>query len=376
MLIRWPGRLSIGATFVLILLYAAPAVAEEAARVAAAPVERADIVDRVRLTGTVVASRSARVSTDVGGLVQSMKVDLGDRVGQGDPLVQLDAALERLELRRAEAATREAGARLDDAERRLEDGRRLAARASLPQNELEARGSAVEAARAVAERLAAEEAYRAERVRRHLIAAPFDGVVARERTEAGEWVSPGDPVVDLVGVDRLRVDVPVPQRYFPDLRDDTAITLRADVLGGRAVPAKVLARVPVSDPTARTFTLRLRPVGDGLPLTPGMSVRVVLRLATGERGLVVPRDAVIRHPDGRVTVWVVQEGDGGPQVAERQVRLGQAFDGRVHVLSGLDAGARAVVRGNESLRPGQRVRVVGAGKPSAPASAPGNAAEG
>jgi len=44
-------------------------------------------------------------------------------------------------------------------------------------------------------------------------------------------------------------------------------------------------------------------------------------------------------------------------VSERQVELGRAFDGRIHIRSGLEEGVSVVVRGNESLRPGQSVRV-------------------
>jgi multidrug efflux pump subunit AcrA (membrane-fusion protein) len=73
---------------------------------------------------------------------------------------------------------------------------------------------------------------------------------------------------------------------------------------------------------------------------------------------VIARDAVIRYPDGRTTVWRVRSGDdGATTVTERQVQLGRTFDGRVHVRSGLEPGARVVVRGNESLREGQRVTV-------------------
>jgi multidrug efflux pump subunit AcrA (membrane-fusion protein) len=88
-----------------------------------------------------------------------------------------------------------------------------------------------------------------------------------------------------------------------------------------------------------------------------MSARAAIHLSTGQRGNTIPRDAVIRHPDGRATVWVI-EGEGDDlAVAERQVELGRAFDGRIHIVDGLATGERVVVRGNESLRQGQQVRV-------------------
>lgn len=338
------------------------------APVAVARAETRAIVDEVRLSATVVAARTANVSTAVGGLVEAIAVDLGDRVRPGDVLVRLDRALAEHDLARAEAAVAESEAELAEAKRRFKVAERLVQRKNIPQNELEGRQAQVDIAAASVRRLNAEAARERERVRRHTVTAPFAGVVARKATEAGEWVAPGTAVVELVSTGDLRVDIPVPQRYFPQLDSDAAITLTFDALPDRRFPAERVAVVPVSDPTARTFTLRVRPErspddaasGDGameVPLTPGMSAQAQLRLSTGVEGVAVPRDAVNRYADGRTTVWIVEAGDGGMTVAERQVTLGRSFSGLVHVKSGLEAGRRVVVRGNEGLQPGQRVRI-------------------
>jgi len=321
----------------------------------------APIINRVRLTGTVVSPRTAQLSSDVGALVQEMLVDLGDKVDAGDPLVELDASLYQLRYESAQAETREAEGEVDDARRRVRTARRLAADDNLPQNELDAREATLSIAEAKVDRLKAEERRWRERVRRHKITAPFTGVITDRVAEVGEWVDTGDTLVELVDVDHLRVDAAVPQRYFPDLEEPPKLTLEFDALPDREVSAEVVARVPLSDPTARTFTLRLRPMAENIPLTPGMSARITMRLDTGERGVVISRDALMRYPDGRTTVWVVQDDGETATVAERQVQLGRAFDGLIHVRSGLQAGQRIVVRGNEALRPGQDVTVVNSG---------------
>lgn len=353
--ILWRG--SIGPSLILLLLaLATPGTADaQHAPVATALSESLEIPRRVRLSGSVVSPRTADVSTEIGGIVEKLQVDLGDHVAAGDTLVQLDAALEGLDLRKAEAAVREARETLADVERELAVGRRLAADQNLPQNELDAREARVRIAQAAIDRLEAETARYRARIGRHTIRAPFAGVIAERVAAEGEWVAPGAAVVELVETDRLFVDVPVPQDYFSELQDAPEVTVEFDAFPGRPFPADVAARVPVSDPTVRTFTFRLRPRVDGLALTPGMSARVILELATGERGVAVPRDAIIRYPDGRTTVWITEQTDDGVTVAERQVELGRAFDGRVQVRNGLGAGETIVVRGNEALREGQRV---------------------
>lgn len=329
----------------------------EPPRVATGTATTEPILHRVRLSGTVVAPRSADISTDLGGLVQEVVAPLGARVETGDVLLHLDPTLERLDLRRAEAATEEGRQELADARRRLRIARDLVADNAMPETELETRQATVRIARAKVDRLKAEEARFQERLRRHTITAPFAGLVSERFADAGEWVAPGSSLVHLVDMAELEVEVPVPQRHYDALNGDWEIALRLATLPDREVPATVVARVPVSDPTARTFTLRLRPAADDVPLIPGMSAEAILRLATGEKGVVVPRDAILRHPDGRTTVFVVQRDGDGVTAVERQVQLGRAFQGNIHIRQGLSAGARVVTRGNEALEPGQSIQL-------------------
>lgn len=330
----------------------------EAVPVTVTAAEAGAIINTVRLSGTVVAPRSARVSTAVGGLVERVAVDLGDTVETGDILVELDDVIAGHDVARSEAAIDEAEAELADARRRLRIAERLAPQGNMPESEFDARKAQVRIATAVVERLKSEAARQRENLGRHSIKAPFAGVVAEKATEAGEWVAPGTTVVELIAVTDLRVDIPVPEKYYPQLQADTPIELEFDALPDQRFKARRIAMVPVSDPVVRTFTLRVRPMDKSIALTPGMSARVTLQLATGERGIMIPRDAVIRYPDGRTTVWVIETTEDTTTVAERQVELGRAFDNHVHIRQGLSAGERVVSKGNESLRPNQRVRLI------------------
>ena len=76
----------------------------------------------------------------------------------------------------------------------------------------------------------------------------------------------------------------------------------------------------------------------------------------------MPRDAVLRHSDGRSIVWVVEAGEQGLEARERLVQPGLNFDGLVEIRKGLSEGDKAVVEGNESLRSGQLVSTTTAGK--------------
>ncbi len=353
---------NLAAACAVVLLLAGPVRAQDrGALVEAAPAETRPILNIVRVSGTVVAPRTSRLSTSLGGLVEEVAVELGARVAPGDTLVALDDALARHDLARARAAVAEAQADLADARQRVERAERLARTNNIPQSELDSRQAEAERAAASVDRLQAEAAAARERLDQHTIKAPFAGVVTERVIEPGEWVSPGETLVVVSAVDRLYVDLAVPQTYFPDLGDGAPIYLSFEALPGRNVPGEIETRVPFSDSTQRTFKLRVRPdADDPLPLTPGMSARAEIELATGERDVAVPRGAVIRYPDGRTTVWTLDDSGEQLRAREVQVTLGRAFSGYVQVKSGLDAGRRVVTRGNETLRPGQAVRLADA----------------
>lgn len=309
------------------------------------------------LSGNLTPRQAAAISPQVAGLVATMRVDAGDVVAAGDPLVELDARTARLEQARARAVVEEMRTALAEAERLRDEGRRLLERRVLPESEVQAREAAVRLAEAAVARARSELDLATERVAQHVIRAPFAGVVSQRLAESGEWVGTGNPVVELVGVNDLWLDVRVPQQFWNRLGPDLALAARADALPGRQLDAEVHARVPVSDPTARTFLLRLLVHDESGRLTPGMSARVDLLLPGAGTVTSVPRDAIIRYPDGTTTVWIVTAADGGWVAHERPVQLLQLAGERAELAGELPAGARVVVRGNEGLADGERVAV-------------------
>lgn len=340
-----------------------PAIAQQpgvAAPVSVTVPRSASIGQELRLAGTLTAERSARVSPRVDGLVARLQVDAGDRVKAGATLLELDATVATLALRRAEANAAEARGRLAEARRLLSEGRRLVAERHLPQTELGRRESEVELAAAALAASEATQREQAELVRRHVLPAPFSGVVARRLTDVGEWVSRGDPVFELVATDRVRLDVQVPQERYASLTPDARVSVLPDALPGSELKGRILAKVPVTDPTLRTFLVRILVEDAAAQLPPGTSATAVIALAGRGEALILQRDALNRYPDGSYSVFVVVEEAGVPVARERRVRIGRSAS-EVEVLEGLSPGDRVIVRGNETLRDGQSVRIVDAG---------------
>ena len=347
-----------GFLITLVSCYGTSALAEPRAPMVVVDLaEETTLIEEVPLTGTVISPRIANLSTEVSGLIENMEIEPGDHLQAGDEILRLNSELEAHTLSAARAATEQAVQELADAKRRLADARRLAERQSVSANEIESLAAEVRIDSAVVSRYRAEQQRQTAALRRHKLNAPFAGVISRKLVEQGEWIQPGQAVVELIATTGLRIDFQVPQSVYAKLDQVADVRIKLDALPGKTFDGTIESIIPVTDPTTRTFMIRAALNDPEVKLAPGMSASAVLRLNTGAQGIVVHRDALIRYPDGRITLWVVkQEGDEA-RVSERQVQTGLSFNGKLNIIEGLTANTTVVVQGNEALREGQRVVV-------------------
>lgn len=347
------------ALFCLILNQPALAASARTPLVVVSEAQTQTVIKQVPLTGTITSARVARLSAELSGQVEKLLVEVGDRIKTGDVLLELDAEIETLALQSTQAETARARAELADSRRRFQDAERLLKQNNISANEFRLLQAEVDIDAAALQRQLAEERRQKARLDRHTLKAPFAGVISERTTEIGEWIEPGKPILTLVAIDDLRIEFRVPQDFYTRIDEQSTITVTLDALPNRRFQGIIDAVVPVSDPSARTFLMHVLVDKGDIRMTPGMSVHGQLRLNTGEQGVVISRDALLRYPDGRVTVWVITDHEPETTVSELPVRLGHSFNGLVSIVEGLQAGDVVVIKGNESLQEGQQVRIHG-----------------
>jgi RND family efflux transporter MFP subunit len=185
-----------------------------------------------------------------------------------------------------------------------------------------------------------------------VIRAPYAGVVSIRHIEVGAYVSVGQPVVTLIDDENLEIEAAVPAERIPGLTPGTPVAFQ--LVGTPSARAVVRAVVPEENPLTRTRTVRFTPRfnGDHKNLATNQSVTLQVPVGPARTVVTVHKDAVLNRSEGAL-VFVVTEGVARP----RPVRLGEAVGGRFEVIDGLKPGETVVVRGNERLRPRQKVRV-------------------
>ncbi|THK41734.1 efflux RND transporter periplasmic adaptor subunit [Methylophaga sp. SB9B] len=312
--------------------------------------------ETLTLSGSLTAERRALLSPRVDGLVKEVLVDAGYQVKQGDILLRQDAAIARQQLEQVKAATNEAQAAANEAERLVEEAKRLRGDNYISASELANRESNFMLSQAALAAAQAMQNTTAEQLRRHELPAPFSGVISAKMTEVGEWVNRGNQVLELVALEPVRLDVNVPQERFSEITTQTRVEILPDALPSRKLSGKITALVPVSNAQARSFLVRIVVDSEDVTLLPGTSASAVIYIGGDKaKGFLVPRDAVLRHPDGGRSVFVI---DSNNRAQRRSVNVGSDSSEGIIITDGLTAEDLVVVRGNEVLRDNDEVEIV------------------
>lgn len=338
------------------LLACLPGMLSAQVQVRAEAVVRAPIVEELPLSGSVVSPRSSNLTTQVSGLVLSMNVDAGDLVKEGDILLELDRQLTKLELDRLLARQEEAVLAYEDAKRLADEGRSLINDRNISKSQYESRLATEAGEETRLRQLESQVRMQQVQLQRHVLRAPFSGVIGFKHTEVGQWLNAGNTAFQLVQMDPLWVQANVPERYFEEVRPGVRVAIAVDAHPGDLIEAVVDSVVPVTDFNTRSFTARMDVLNPDRELAPGMSAHLVFEL--GGMGsspvLQVPADAIVRRNDGSAVVWVVRDG----QAHAVPVTIGRRNRESVEVSTpDLGEGEQVVTLGNESLRPGIAVTV-------------------
>lgn len=279
-----------------------------------------------RFTAELVPWTDAGVPAEVSGRVIETAVEAGQTVKAGDVLIRLDPVPARIAVDLTRARHTEALRLLSEAE-------------TLQKNRVVSR-TAFEAALAEARVTKAQLEDAEDRLRRHTITAPFDGVVNQRLVDTGDAVNINQPVVRMVDLERLRVRFDVTERELAAFRPGTQLTIRG--LSGREGPFEATVQFVAgsADPATRLFRVEAELDNRAARLPGGLQGVVDAPIEIFPRGPVVPAAAV--RFAGRDAVVLKDEGTGDP-VATRIV-VGPEIDGVFPVLEGLREGDRVFIR--------------------------------
>ena len=292
--------------------------------------------------GSITPTRCVVVSAEVSGIVRNIYFDSGQHVDEGELLVELDVDVDRAELDALQADRRLAEITRNRVSQIVSDN--LGPRSELDE------------AQANLDRTEAEIAAKQAMIQKKSIRTPFAGELGIRIINPGQYLAPGDEIVQLVGLDPIYVEYSLPERYLSELRVGQRVAVTVQAYPDTLFEGDIYAISPSIQTASRSVRIRALIENPDGRLRPGMFAEVDTLLDERDRVLTLPERAVAYNPYGE-SVFVVNEADGVKTVALTQIKTGQVRNGRVEIISGLDEGTEVVSDGHNKLRNGQAISV-------------------
>lgn len=356
--------------------------AEKITSVKVRPAKAEPLRGNVEYVGTLCANRKVSVTSEMGGAIEKLFFEKGDRVKKGQILAEIgtssirlgvqqaEAALEvvrsRLrktergsrpeEIRIARAAVVRAEANLREAKRNFErindlyedsavsnrdydsakravDTSQASLESAEQQLELAKQGPRIEVreeARAHLKQAEVALAIAKDRLRKSRVKAPSDGIAAFRQVEEGEVVKTETVITQVVDTSKMKIKLSLAERDIHLLQRDKKFPFTVDAIPDEQFSCKLSFLSPIADTATRSFPAELLVDGSDPRMADGMTVRVEFSLINQKRSIKVP-SAWLSEEDGHMGLYVVEDG----KASFRRIKLGSYYEQRVEILSGL-----------------------------------------
>lgn len=295
---------------------------------------------RIQATGSLVAQNGITVAPEVAGRVANILFKSGQEVSKGTPLVVLNSDVLQAQLHQylAELALSQVNFKRDQDlyHKRVKSKSELdQALANLRQDQ-----AMVDKAKA--------------QLAQMTIKAPFSGKLGLRKISLGDYLSPGQAIVNLQAEDPIYVDFSVPSIYLNQFAPGNIVTVTSTSNTQHAITGKVFAIDASIDTDTQTLAVRASIPNPKGQLMPGSFANVRLNLNQQQHVIVLPQLAVQYATSGN-SVYRVSKDGNAKQV---YIKTGQREKDTIAVLSGLNVGDQIIVTGQQKVRNGSKVKIV------------------
>jgi membrane fusion protein, multidrug efflux system len=310
----------------------------KATPVTAVAIEPVDFNSYIEVQAQVNGDQSITATPQAPGTVQRVLVQPGQKVGKGQTLATLDAAVVEQQIKAMEPQL--------DLQRSLYER----------QQKLWAKNIGTEvqllSAKAQYEALTKQKAALVAQRNMYSIKSPISGTVDQVNIKMGDVAAPGSPMgIRVVSFDQLKVTANLGENYLGKVKAGDRVNLIFTELGD-TMRAKLSYVSKAVDPVSRAFQVEIR-MGNNAKLHPNMSCKMQIVNYENDNAIVVPVSIVQKTAEGEM-IYIVDANNKAKAVI---VKTGRTANGMTEVLSGLNAGDKVVTEGYEELENGELVAI-------------------
>jgi len=303
-------------------------------------------------TGTLKAYEEVTVSSEVDGIVRKIRVDEGTPVNVGMLLVQINEVDYMLEVKRSDAALKQAQASLNNAKAEYQRKETLYKEELITKQQFDDIVTKIALAEADLDRAKASMETSREKLSRTRVYSPMIGAVKEKKISVGDYVRNGTPLLQLIKVDPLKLDFTISEKDASLLKIGQEVSFAVDSYAEKQFKGRINLIYPHVEEKTRTLQAEAIVPNPGYLLKAGFFAKTSIYTSEQRDGILCPIIALI-HDNSAIRIFVVE----GDKARERIVKLGGKYGEYVEVMEGLKEEELVVVAGQNNLSEGVKVNV-------------------
>lgn len=319
-------------------------------------VEKREAGENISLAGTVESQVQVDLAFRIGGRLIERTVNIGDTIKAGQLIARLDPTDERNSLRAAEAALIAANGQLSEARINYDRQRHLYERQIAARVAFERAEQVFTTAQAAVKAAEAQVGLAQQRLDDTELSADAPGIITARGAETGEVVQPGRMIVQVARDDGKDAVFNVPANIRAASHPDPEVTVSLSLSPDVTARGRVREIAPRADAATGTFQVRVGLIDPPAEMRLGSTV-VGRTTFARHAGIELPASA-LTSKDGQPAVWIVDPK--AMTVSLRSIGVARFNPSSVVISDGVAPGELVVTAGVQALRPGQKVRLLGA----------------
>jgi RND family efflux transporter MFP subunit len=311
-----------------------------------------------KFSAIVKATETSRLSFEVGGMVQKVNVDIGDRVKKGQELAILDDEPYELEVNAAKAELDKAKANVVNTKAEYERQKRVHEQGAGTQSKLDKAKYNYEAAKSSVTYYVSQLNLAQRNLRKTSLAAPYEGHIAARYVEPHEEIQAGRRLFDIDAVGALEVILAVPETTISQIHAGITATVTFPTLAGQSVTGNI-TEIGSAAIKANAFPVKIALIKPPATINPGMTAEVSLVLGEEDRptGYLIPLHAILPGVDaGQGYVFVYDPA--ASTVKKTPVRSRGNEENMMVIEEGLSTGDIIATAGVIFLVDGMKVKLL------------------
>lgn len=306
--------------------------------------------DIISSTGTIEAETLIKISSKIGGKVESVSCTEGDVVKKGQILLKLETKEVMYQKDQTEAMKKQAQISLENIKKNYERMKSLYQEGVVSQQGLEQIETSKEVVEAQLEAAEAGLSLIETQLENCLIKAPISGKISMKLVEVSEVTGPGIPLFQIIDISSVKIKIGISEEKIKEVRVGKKVRILSSVYPDKKFEGYINFVSPSASPLTRLFEVELKIPNNDELLKPGMLVQVEIITKKVDNVLVLPESAVLDE-EGKKVVFVYQEGIA----QKREITTGIESKGNIEITKGLKKNEQIIIEGGYGLEDRTRV---------------------